>query len=298
MTAKRFSAILLVTVSILLNLGCGQLSDKKDTITGLWNFRGNGGDDNNLEESAYLNLREDNTYTFYQPYYFDYGHWTFKDKKIRLVSERKKILYKKEWTLDVVDREKDLLKISYPFADEWLKLPGLTGTDAMEKIKYTVHKNIFLERNNVQFSADNDPFSIAHSQWRIRPDHKESCLEIQQRVLGNTRHLCILFDQCNKSDVSNISWQHSPNPFILGSNGVAMQGRDHISTAWVNTFYDEENAAEAYDLMSSLFKEDIDVPIHFKKYAEMWVSILGQMDSIGRQKSLCDGSKPVVKEKE
>ena len=298
MTMKNLQYLIFIALTIFMISGCGQLSAPKDTLTGLWNFRGNGGDEHQMEEGAYLNLREDKSYTFYQPYYFDYGHWSFKDNKIQLVSERSHIIYKKEWTLEVVDREHNVLKISYPFADEWLKLAELSGADLPERISYPVHKNIFLDRNDVQFSTNKDPFSMEHSQWRIRPDHKETCRELQQRLLGMTQHLCLLFDRYNKADVTNVSWQHSPNPFILGSNGIALQDREHINAAWINTFYNEENAAEAYDLLSSLFKEDIDVPLHFKKYPEMWVRLLQQMDSIGRQKSLCNDSGAHIKEKE
>jgi hypothetical protein len=267
---------------------CDQVSHTGDDgISGLWNFQGSGGDKNDIEEEAYLNLRKDKTYTFYQPYYFDYGHWTYKDKKIKLVSDRKKILYLKEWELDVVDMDKDVLKIKFPFADTADKLPGLLKEDLKEKIMYTVHKNIFLNRNNVQYELNKDPFSLQYSKWRIHPDHKESCAEVKQRVIDNMEHLCLFLDVNSKSDAKSISFRHSPHPFFFASNGISIDNNSQLPDEWINTFYDFDNETDAYFMISKLFDEDIDIPLHYQKYSELWYSILNQMYTIARKKDLC-----------
>ncbi len=286
---KLLFRTLIAVLFISSHCGCNLLpSADKNSITGLWNLQGNGGIDDDIEEDAYLNLREDKTYTFYQPYYFDYGHWSFAGNKIALVSDRKKVLYLKEWELIVEDRDKDVLKISYPFAEKIMHIPSLTGYDEQEKIVYKVRKHIFLNRNNVQFAPDKDPFSLKYSKWRIHPDHKESCAELQKRLAGNMTHLCLLFDQYARSDAEDVSWQHSPHPFFLASNGISLQVNSTIQEAWTNIFYDPDNEADAYFMLSALFNEDIDVPLHTKKYSELWYTLIHQMDSITRHKSLCD----------
>lgn len=265
------------------------LLHKNDDITGLWNFDDGGGDDNTLEQEGYLNLRTDKTFTFYQPYYFDYGRWTFDGHKIVLTSERKHVLYKKTWELIVTDKDKDVLKISFPFADEKDNMPEPIKTERRERIAYKVRKNLFLRRNELQFDADNDPFSIENSKWRMPADHEESCKEIKERLCGNLHHLSMLFYKYTQANTRSISWQHSPHPFVMGSNGIAMLQYGQEPVALSNIFYNYDNWGQAHDMMATLFKEDIDIPLHYTRYADMWYPMLRQMDSICKIKDMCAG---------
>ncbi len=260
---------------------------QSDNIYGLWNIDNQGGDEGALANNGFLNLRADKTFTFYQPYYFDYGHWSFDGKQIKLISERKRILYKQIWTLDVVDKDKDVLKVSYPFANEKPNMPEPYKDDARERIVYKVHKNIFLRRHELQFPASRDPFSIENSRWRMRPDHAEDCKELQARIIGNLNHLRLLFARYNDTAMETFSWQFSPHPFILGSNGVALQSRGNVSPTWTNIFYNAADEAQAHAMIATLFKEDIDVPLHYSKYTDMWYPIIRQMDSLCRVKDMC-----------
>jgi hypothetical protein len=258
-----------------------------DNIAGLWNIDNQGADEDRVADNAFLNLREDKTYTFYQPCYFDYGKWSFDGHKIKLVSDRKRVLYNKVWELDVVDKDKNVLKVTYPFADEKGNIVEPSKDDARERIVYKVHKNIFLRRNDLQFPANRDPFSVENSRWRMRPDHEENCKELQSRVAGSIHHLCVLFARYSDTTMETVSWQHSPHPFILGSNGVALRAARNMTSEWDNIFYNDANAGTAHDILSALFREDIDVPLHIKKYTDMWYPILHQMDSIVARKDMC-----------
>lgn len=272
--------------SLILVLFFTSCNNQDKPLTGLWEFAGfesEGVDDDYVD--CFLNLQADGKYTLFIPDYFDYGTYRQdkKDKTIfKFTSYRQNKYYGNSFLIQVTGGGSDHKKVVWSLAEPVLQHEGF-DTAMYDYITGKLSETITLKKAAVQF-PDDDPYSYNLNRWRIRPDHKESCKEVSYRLVNFLRHMNVLFEGQGKAQSEKVGYPYSPSPILFGANGMASKNIKEIPPYWVHTFYNEEQALEANNMISAIFDEKINFPKGTKRYDEMWSKLLSQMITIATRK--------------
>jgi hypothetical protein len=286
----RFLKFILVPFIILtLFVSCGN-SDKP--MTGLWEFAASGYIADDKYVDCFLNLQADGKYTLFIPDYFDYGTYKQdkKDKKVyKFTSYRQNKYYGSTFEITISRGGEQEKKIVLSLAEQARQHPGFDSA-VYDNITEKINREITVKKAAVQF-PDTDPYSYNLNRWRIRPGHKESCKEVSYRLINYLRHMHALFEGQGKAGAETANYRYSPSPLVYGANGMASKRIDEIPVYWIYTYYNEEQAKQANNMISAIFDEKIDFPKGTKRYDEMWTKLLSQMITIATQKDFyCNGA--------
>jgi hypothetical protein len=287
---KNLATICFCMIAALLLHSCdANRQPEGNELAGLWNLSAQQetASDNELA-AAFLNLRTDKAYTLYLPDYFDYGTWQYSgtDKMIRLSSARTRIVYNKNWTMQILKGNRKQLLVDFP-GGSMLSHHHIDSTDEKERIDLVVPERLVLTRDEIDFPENADPYSLKYNEWRIPARQKEACEELRMRIINHLQHLQLLFDGYGKSSSETVSYVHTPTMFRMAANGIALEAFDEIPDAFVHLFYDKEDAIMAYYLTEGFFRLDLMFPQKHEKYSELWAFLLKQMIDKGRKADLC-----------
>ncbi len=137
-----------------------------------------------------------------------------------------------------------------------------------------------------EFSADNlvyrklidDPFHPSNNQWRVRPDSSESSEQIRQRIKDCVGFYALYFGDNRRRKERTISFEGLPNCFVWYNGGIALQQAYELDKKWINCFYSEQQAMQAYDMVKGVLdKHQLKWPAHAGGWIEELQSILSQI---------------------
>ena len=184
--------------------------------------------DTTLTYVSFLELCPDGSYT--QDFgHFDYGSWTLKDHRLYLSNQRRKTYVYK--VLSLKGTELDLRLDS-----------GITG-----------HFRTHLMPSS---RAEKDPFSTYNNQWRLPAKHKESDLEIRQRLYNHCQFWEAFFKWVDDKDESVADVAYFPSPLKVYGNGFGLKHYDNLPPAWKAYFFDEEDCHKADTLIKHTFRRN------------------------------------------
>ncbi len=281
--------LLLVLSCMIMVSSCGLLNMRvnEKSLAGLWFFYESEENAGGVLSRSYLNLRADHTFTSFIPEYFDHGNWNYDEeaKKINFTSARPDVIYFKTWQVGVDEFTKGKFKAHLLFAQ---RLRGVhpVGRGKKEMFLYYPPEEVVLYKDQLQFPADKDPFSYAASNWRIPAMGEESCDQIKQRLMGHMKHICWLAEGYARLNPDEYSYAHSPTPFQLASNGIALAAYDRNS-AFYRLFYSSANAEQAYYMTQNLFRLPIGKANETENTGKIWSVYLNQMREQGGRADLC-----------
>lgn len=228
---KYFFAIL-----ILLSFSCKE--QKKNKLPQEWYKiqEGFNDEDSSGNENTVLRLYDDGTYAQFAANFYNFGTWKWKDTLTRLIltpTNGKPLLQKQMW--QVTQLINDKLEVQQIMKQNTVLV--------RDKRKITFFYN---EHNE----SAADPFSYKNNIWRIKPTQPENEQQIKTRTVQYLNFLKDYYQHAidNKFSVMTFGWYPAPLQMHF-SNGARMAYNTELND-WYACFYNEQQAVEAYKLIS------------------------------------------------
>jgi hypothetical protein len=142
--------------------------------------------------------------------------------------------------------------------------PGDTTLGLMNaNIVMNYHKDDFVYAN-----AGDDIYSVTNNHWRQKPKDPETPGQVKERLKANIHYLIIYLNNTLIRDEESISMAGVISPIEFGSNGIALKARHQLPEEWINVFYNETQAMEAFQSIEYAFHEKIT----FNKF-DNWIAL-------------------------
>lgn len=93
-----------------------------------------------------------------------------------------------------------------------------------------------------------DQFYPANNQWRIPANEPESNEKLKARIANYVHHVALVFKSSTERKEGVISFTFSLGPIKLFDGNIGIYPFDQVPDAWKTTFFNEEQANEAYKL--------------------------------------------------
>jgi hypothetical protein len=113
--------------------------------------------------------------------------------------------------------------------------------------------------------------------WMKKPEIEENEYQISKRVIAYLSFWEEFFKYGVKMEAQTMSWPVIPNVLNFASNGIALIKPDMITKEWIETFFNEEAAEKAYNLLRQSFTK-----ITWPANAVIYKSHLGALSSMKR----------------
>ncbi len=102
------------------------------------------------------------------------------------------------------------------------------------------------------FQKTTDPFYPANNNWRIKPAKPETDAEIKQRAKDCLKFYLLYYNDNRVRDSAVISFVGFPTCFIWYGGGISISTAANLQPAWVNCFYNRQQALKAHAMMEDL----------------------------------------------
>ena len=170
---------------------------------------------------------------------FDYGNWIYDDaaKTITLNNS--------------IDKSKDIYKIAKISADE-LTLVNV-GVNSATNLKFIAPGKRFK-------NANAEPYFLENNRWRIKPKIKESDSAIHQRLKENLNFFILFYKSALAKDDKTVSFWGLPSCFKWYGGAIFLKKKDELKENWINCFYNEDQAMQAYALADRLLSQKYNWP--------------------------------------
>ncbi|WP_276480895.1 hypothetical protein [Paraflavitalea pollutisoli] len=229
MSLFRLPIVLLMAAVAL----CGCAS-KRDVLCKVWFYTFDdtkthtGKGDPELSPVNFLNLQFDGKYTA-DLQGFQYGTWTLNDEAVVLTDANKK-------------KHAIVLKAIAP---NEIAVDVLPGNKDESMFKFEGSNNTFPEEEN--------PFSLANNQWRVKATHRENDAEILARVKNHLRYWEKYFAWGLETKKTTLDVRSLPGPLKIYGNGFELLPFERWSAEWNGHFFDEADAYKAWEKLHYFF---------------------------------------------
>jgi len=187
---------------------------------------------------------------------FDYGNWIYDDaaKTITLNNS--------------IDKAKDIYKIAKITADE-LTLVNV-GVNSSTNLKFIAPGKRFK-------NADDEPYYLNNNRWRIKPKSKESDSAIHQRLKENLYFFILFYKSALIKDDKTVSFWGLPSCFKWYGGAIFIKKKDELKENWINCFYNQEQAMQAYKLADKLISQKYDWPKGERNWLKLNLAVVELM---------------------
>lgn len=214
---------------------------------------------NKYLSDGYIKFQDNDTVTvFSRTGSFLFGQWSQDDKTDMITLDIKElgpISFKKEIQLD----EKDNL--------EFLILKGKNAKGA--EVKLLLKKDDHFEYNS------NDLLSLDRNRWRIKPLKKESKEQIKIRTLAQIDYMISYFELVVGRDLSYFNRNILVSPYAFYQDGIGIEPSE--LSEYNQIFYDDNDAAEALDLLRKGIRSISRYPTSKDSYTEGYLNVLKEI---------------------
>ena len=187
---------------------------------------------------------------------FDYGNWIYDDAA-------------KTITLNnTIDRPKDIYKIAKIGTDE-LTLVNI-GVNSSTNLKFIAPGKRFK-------NANDEPYFLENNRWRIKPKSKESDSAIHQRLKDNLYFFILFYKSALAKDDKVISFWGLPSCFKWYGGAIFVKKKNELKDNWINCFYNEEQAMQAYKLADKLLSQKYDWPKGERNWLKLNLAVVELM---------------------
>jgi hypothetical protein len=170
---------------------------------------------------------------------FDYGTWIYDDPA-------------KTITLNnAIDKTRDIYKIQKITADELILVN--IGANSSSQLTFTGPGKRFK-------NAKDEPYFLENNRWRIKPKTKESDSAIHQRLKENIYFFVLFYKSALAKDDKTVSFWGLPSCFKWYGGAIFLKKKDELKENWINCFYNEEQAMQAYALADRLLGQKYNWP--------------------------------------
>jgi hypothetical protein len=187
---------------------------------------------------------------------FDYGTWKYDDAA-------------KTITLNnTIDKSKDVYKIAKVTYDE-LTLVNV-GVNSGTNLKFIAPGKRFK-------NANDEPYWLENNRWRIKPSAKESDSAIHQRLKNNLYFFILFYKSALAKGDKIISFWGLPSCFKWYGGAIFIKKKDELKENWINCFYNEEQAMQAYKLADKLLSQHYDWPKGERNWLKLNLAVVELM---------------------
>ncbi len=106
----------------------------------------------------------------------------------------------------------------------------------------------FINAKEMLQTPKNDPFHPNNNKWRIKPESQEDTLALKKRLVNHVQHYAYLLKASMDRDEQVVSFEFSQGIIKIYRGGIGVVRPKQISDLWKNSFYNEAQAIDAYDL--------------------------------------------------
>jgi len=232
---KNSKLIYLDTAESIQNILCQEwvLADDADGLEGM--------DENSKFEVPYRSFCFSTKGTFVKNprNTFDCGNWTYDDAA-------------KTITLNnTIDKTKDIYKIAKIAYDE-LTLVNV-GINSTTNLKFIAPGKRFKDPMA-------EPYLLDNNKWRIKPKAKESDSAIHQRLKDNLHFFILFYKNALAKEEKTVSFWGLPSCFKWYGGAIFLKKKEELKENWINCFYNEEQAMQAYALADRLLSQKYNWP--------------------------------------
>jgi hypothetical protein len=231
--------------------GCQLLSDP---LPHLWFYTySQGGDtDSLLTPASFLELRKDGTFTrdFGR---FEYGKWTFTDKKLYLTDQTNKSTHIEPFPVASLTAKEMQLDLGQ----------GRTGFFESQALPST--------------TSVEDPFSGQNNQWRIPATRKENEEEIKKRLYNHCQFWETYFTWALKNEIGTIDVRSTPTAIKIYGNGFGLKPFEELPARWKGCFFDDEDCRKASDMIQDIFQHRNIAWAHADNKYKLFISAFQQL---------------------
>ncbi len=236
----------LFLIIMLFVSGCGEFGNDKNVSTksllGTWRLFGLENSDSSntqniekllteadnneiVKQGMILSFFKDDTYTEIRgPGFYKTGKWRY--------SSKEKLLYLSDSATTTA------IKVESEIVNKKATISLLS--DAIQKrLKFTRDAETLK-------SFDEDPFYFKNNEWRIKPAQPETYNQIVKRLGNYFRHLLYILKSAKERKQPVVSFEFSQGPVRIYNGGIGIIPYNLVSRNWTNTFYNDDNAQEAY----------------------------------------------------
>jgi hypothetical protein len=93
-----------------------------------------------------------------------------------------------------------------------------------------------------------DPFYFKNNAWRLRPIQSETHDQLVKRLGNYFRHLLYILKASKDRKQSVVSFEFSQGLVRIYNGGIGIIPYASLNENWINTYFDEHNAREAYQM--------------------------------------------------
>jgi hypothetical protein len=248
-------AILKLNLRILL-LGCLMIAGcfpDMATISKCWFYvyqnNHKAGERTGLTAASFLCLQKDGSYT--RDFgVFDFGTWTYVDKKLILGSQRNQPA-----TLGI--RQLGLREMTVDLDGDEINFEGqsLPPDKAFES-----------------------PFSLDNNRWRIPAVQKEDEQAIRRRLANHCRFWEVYFTWALNTKQQYLDVRSTPTLIKIYGNGFALKSVEDEPGRWKSYFFDEEDCKKSYDIMKAVFDKHDIAFAHTDNKFKMFIGAFQQLE--------------------
>lgn len=224
--------VLFICISIA---GCNL--NTKFSLNGDWFIiqQGYNDQDSSGYENMALSLRSNGTYTHFAANFYNYGNWKWDAQTSRItLTPTSGNPRNGTFVFELIKQEKDQIQIQ-----RILKKGNTLVKRKLVDIWFG-NKNLVAE----------SPFESKYNQWRIKPTNPETKEQIRERTFQYIQFLKICFQYQVVNKIESLTHGWYPQPFQLHFVNTARMAYSNELIDWNACFYNEEQAVEAYKLIS------------------------------------------------
>jgi hypothetical protein len=204
-----------------------------------------------LTPASFLCLQKDGTYT--RDFgVFDYGHWSYKDLKLHLASQR--------------SQSTDLNIQSLGFNEMTVDMDG-------GKINFD---------GQVLATAKDpeNPFSLENNKWRIPAAQKEDSAALCLRLRNHCRFWEVYFTWALDTKQEIVDVRSTPTPIKIYGNGFALKPVKDEPARWRTYFFDEEDCAKANRILDDAIRNHDIALAHTDNKFKMFIGAFQQLEDV------------------
>lgn len=132
----------------------------------------------------------------------------------------------------------------------------------------------YISQGIIHNRSPEDPYYPDNNLWRFKPGKPETQQELKKRIKQCIHFWMLFFKDNHQRHEMDISYIGLPSCFVWYNGGIGLQQEFDIDPKWINCFYSEKQAKEAYSLIGAVLSSKT---LKWPEHPVSWVKQLGEV---------------------
>ncbi len=125
--------------------------------------------------------------------------------------------------------------------------------------------------------ANTNPYNKINSEWRTKPNKRESEVELKERLKGCIQFYQYFFTGYVESKSTEIDFSGLPSCFKWYQGGIFVQNKKKLDKKWIDCFYSEDQALQARQIIEDALSKKYDWDTTERNWIKQLVPVLKQV---------------------